>query len=89
MIRVSVHAHPGSKFASVGGSYDGALSVHVRARAIDGSATAEVLAAVADAFDVRTNAVTLLRGATSRTKLLAIEGDDRLLRARLEDLLRG
>jgi uncharacterized protein YggU (UPF0235/DUF167 family) len=44
---------------------------------------------VADAFDVRTNAVTLLRGATSRTKLLAIEGDDRLLRARLEDLLRG
>jgi uncharacterized protein YggU (UPF0235/DUF167 family) len=89
MIRVSVHTHPGSKVASVGGSHDGALSVHVRARAIDGLATAEVLEVVADAFDVRPNAVTLVRGATARTKLLAIEGDERRLRTRLEELLLG
>jgi uncharacterized protein YggU (UPF0235/DUF167 family) len=52
-------------------------------------ATAEVLEVVADAFDVRPNAVTLVRGATARTKLLAIEGDERRLRTRLEELLLG
>ncbi len=89
MIRVSVHVHPGSKVASVGGSYDGALSVHVRARAVDGAATAEVLKSLAEAFEVRANAVALVRGATSRTKAVSIEGDDRRLRERLEGLLRG
>jgi uncharacterized protein (TIGR00251 family) len=89
MIRVSVHVHPGSKVASVGGSYDDALSVHVRARAVDGAATAEVLKSLAEAFEVRTNAVALVRGATSRTKVVSIEGDDRQLRERLEGLLRG
>jgi hypothetical protein len=89
MIHVSVHVHPGSKVASVGGSYNGALSVHVRARAVDGAATAEVLKSLAEAFEVRTNAVALVRGATSRTKVVSIEGDDRQLRERLEGLLLG
>ena len=85
-MRLAVHVHPGSNVPSVGGSYAGALSVHVRARAVDGAATAEVLAAVAAAFGVRAGQVGLVRGATARDKTLSIEGDDLALAARLEQL---
>jgi len=43
---------------------------------VDGAATAAVLAAVAQAFQVRTRAVTLVTGATSRTKVLDVHIDD-------------
>ncbi len=86
-MRLAVHVHPGSKVPSVGGSYGGALNVHVRARAVDGAATNEVVKVVAAAFDVRTSQVALVRGATSRDKTLSIDGDDAALAARLEQLL--
>lgn len=87
MIRFSVHVHPGSRAPSVGGSYDGALSVHVKARAIEGAATGEVVAALAQAFDVRPGAVQCVRGAHSRNKLICVEGDDDGLTSRLNALL--
>jgi uncharacterized protein (TIGR00251 family) len=86
-MRVEVHVHPGSRHASVGGTYDGALVVRVRARAVDGAATSEVLDAVADAFHVRTAVVQLVRGRASRRKVLTIEGDDQALEHQLSLLL--
>ena len=86
-IRISVHVHPGSATPRVGGSHDGALVVRVRARAVDGLATAEVLERVAQAFNVRPRTVTLVRGAASRTKVLDVLGDDPVLLARYEQLL--
>jgi hypothetical protein len=87
MLRFSVHVHPGARASRVGGDYDGALNVHVRARAVDGAATAQVLSVLAEAFDVRVGAVHLLRGAHSRTKSVEIEGDEAALSARLAQLL--
>jgi uncharacterized protein YggU (UPF0235/DUF167 family) len=87
MIRFAVHVHPGSRTSSVGGSYDGALNVHVRARAVDGAATDEVLSALAQAFGARTNAVQCVHGGRSRTKFITIEGDDAALALQLRDLL--
>jgi uncharacterized protein YggU (UPF0235/DUF167 family) len=87
VIRFEVHVHPGSNVSSVGGSYDGALQVRVRARAIDGAATREVCSALADAFGVRTRAVHCERGAHSRTKLITIEGSDDVLEDTLTSLL--
>ena len=55
---------------------EAALVVAVSERAVDGAATAAVLAAVAQAFEVRTRAVTLVTGATSRTKVLDVDIDD-------------
>ncbi|MEO9180589.1 MAG: DUF167 family protein, partial [Acidimicrobiales bacterium] len=52
-MRISVHVHPGSSSTSVGGSYNGTLVAHVRARTVDGAATNAVLAALAQAFNVR------------------------------------
>jgi len=88
VIRFSVRVHPGSKAPTVGGCYDGALVVRVRARAADGAATAETCAALAEAFGVRPSAVRCEQGARSRTKVVAVEGRDDVLASRL-DVLRS
>lgn len=75
-MRVTVHVHPGSRRPGVGGEHGGALVVRVAERAVDGKATAAVLAAVADAFGVPARQVNLVRGATSRTKVLEVGGAD-------------
>jgi len=75
----------------VGGRYgdgsDAALVVAVTARTVDGAATAAVLKAVAAAFDVRLRDVTLISGATHRTKVLDVDVPESLGALRLRGLL--
>lgn len=73
-MRITVWVRPGSPRPRVGGDHGGALVVRVSPRAVDGQATAAALAAVAGAFGVRRSAVTLVAGATSRTKVLDVAG---------------
>jgi uncharacterized protein (TIGR00251 family) len=87
-MRVEVHVKPGASRTVVGGTHDGALVVRVTARAVDGKATEAVLAAVADALGVPAKDVTLVRGATSRRKLLEVAGGGEQLTARV-DVLRA
>jgi len=61
--------------------------VAVTARAVDGKATEAALRAVADAFDVRRRQVTLVTGATSRDKVVDIDGAEDELFARRAALL--
>jgi uncharacterized protein YggU (UPF0235/DUF167 family) len=75
-MRIAVRVRPGSARLGVGGEHDGALVVRVSARAVDGQATAAALAAVAAAFGVRRRAVTLVAGASSRTKIVEVAGAD-------------
>lgn len=90
-LRFPVRVKPGSSRVAVGGAYDGprgrALVVAVTARAEAGRATEAVLRAVAGALGVRRSAVSLVAGATSRDKILAVDADSARWRARLEDLL--
>jgi hypothetical protein len=83
-VRVPIRVRPGAGRTAVGGSHDGALVVRVAAPAVDGRATEAALAAVAAALGVRRRAVTLVTGATSRTKVVDVEGGDP---DRLRDLL--
>ncbi|MFZ1063845.1 MAG: DUF167 domain-containing protein [Acidimicrobiales bacterium] len=85
-MRVRVHVHPGSAQPGVGGSYDGALVVRVRARAREGAATQEALRGIADAFGLRVADVVVVRGAHSRHKLVDLRGDDDALAERLRAL---
>ncbi len=75
----------------MGGCYgepgEAVLVVAVTARAVDGGATAAVLSAVADAFEVPRREVGLVSGATSRTKVLEVTIDEARGQARLEQLL--
>jgi len=61
--------------------------VAVTARAVDGKATEAALRAVADAFDVKRRQVTLVTGATSRDKVVDIDGAEDELSARRATLL--
>jgi uncharacterized protein YggU (UPF0235/DUF167 family) len=71
-MRLTIRVHPGSRHPGVGGTHDGAVVVRVREPAVDGRATEAALTAVADALAVPRRAVTLLSGATTRTKILDI-----------------
>ncbi len=84
VIRVTIRVRPGAGRTLVGGEHAGALVVRVGARAVDGEATAAALAAVAAAFEVKRGAVTLVTGASSRTKVVDIAGGEP---SRLEQLL--
>lgn len=77
---------PGASRTAVGGSYDGRLVVAVTARAVEGAATEAVRRAVAEALGVPARDVTLVSGATSRSKVLEVPDG---LAARVEELLRG
>ncbi|GEM_PF-6261767 len=86
-LRVVVTVRPGSRVEHVGGARDGALVVRVRARAIDQAASRAAVAALVEAFGVRASAVRLERGATSRRKVVTIEGDANELARRCDRLL--
>jgi uncharacterized protein YggU (UPF0235/DUF167 family) len=73
-VRVAIRVRPGAGRTVVGGEHDGALVVRVSARAVDGKATEAALAAIAAAFGVRRSAVDLVTGATSRTKVIDVDG---------------
>jgi uncharacterized protein len=75
-VRVTIRVRPGSGRTAVGGSHDGALVVRVGERAVDGRATEAALAAVATALGVRRRQVRLVSGATSRTKVVEVDGGD-------------
>lgn len=90
-MRILLRVKPGASRTAVGGRYDGpggpALVVAVAARAVEGQATKAVLQAVATAFGVRRSAVTLVRGSTSRDKLVDVEGDETEIQSSLDRLL--
>ena len=83
VVRITVRVRPGSARPGVGGKHDGALVVRVSERAVDGRATAAALAAVAAAFGVRRHVVSLVAGASSRTKTLDVAGADQAVLDRL------
>lgn len=82
-VRFTIRVRPGSARTAVGGEHDGALIVRVTARAVDGRATEAALAAVAKALGVKRQAVTLVTGAASRTKVVEAEGADQAALRRL------
>jgi uncharacterized protein YggU (UPF0235/DUF167 family) len=87
-VRLAIRVKPGAARARVGGSYGdaGALVVAVTERAVDGKATAAALAALARALGVPRASVTLVTGAVSRDKVVAVADPPADLGARIEAL---
>jgi uncharacterized protein YggU (UPF0235/DUF167 family) len=88
-VRITLRVRPGAGRTVVGGSHDGALVVRVAARAVEGRATEAALAAVAEALGLRRREVTLVSGATSRTKVVEVPDADPAVGERLRALLGG
>jgi hypothetical protein len=74
-MRVEIYVRPGAARTEVGGDYDGVLVVRVREPADRGKATEASLRAVANALDLPRSVVKLVRGSTSRRKLIEICGE--------------
>lgn len=72
-LTVAIRVSPASSRTLVGGRRGDALVVRVTQAAVDGRATSAALEAVAEALGVRRGDVRLLRGATSRDKVVAID----------------
>lgn len=75
-LTIAVRVLPGAPRTAVGGSRGEALVVRVAAPPAEGRANVAALRALAAAFGVRRGDVTLLAGASSRHKLVRIEGDE-------------
>lgn len=73
-IVLRVRVTPGSRHSEVVGGVDGRLKVKLAARPVEGQANEELLRVIATWCGVRTSAVVLLRGATSRSKDLVVRG---------------
>lgn len=71
---IAVRVHPGAKLNAIGGMHAGALKVSITAPATDGRANDALIAFLAERLDVPRARVSLLAGATSRSKTLRIEG---------------
>jgi hypothetical protein len=72
-VRLEIHVRPSASSTTVGGEYDGLLVVRVVEPADEGRATDAALRAVAKALAVPRRSVTLVRGTSSRRKLIEIE----------------
>ena len=66
----------GGKDSILGWSQDGALRVRVRAAPVDGKANDGVVRLLSRALDLPSSRVSIARGATSRTKLVRLDGID-------------
>lgn len=92
--RAAIHVRPGARADRVGGSSpavrDGdlpVLRVRVRARPVEGAATAAAERAVAEALGVRGRQVRVVSGATSRDKVVEVTDPPADIRARWQALL--
>lgn len=72
-MRVEIRVKPGSKKGSlVQPSLTGELLVYVREPAVDGKANAAVIKLLADYYDVPKSCVSIVRGRTSRIKIIHV-----------------
>jgi uncharacterized protein YggU (UPF0235/DUF167 family) len=71
--RLALKVTPGARSESIS-IEDGRVLVKVRAKPQDGAANEAVLALLAEALGIATSRLRMLRGATSREKLVQIEG---------------
>lgn len=69
-----VRVHPGAKRNAVNGTHDGALKISLTTPPTDGRANEALIAFVAEHLRLPRARVTLLTGATSRSKTLRIAG---------------
>ena len=74
-MRLAVWGKPGSGRTEVGGDHGGALVVRVTEPVADGRANAAACRAVAEAFGIPRTDVQLVRGRTSRAKVLEVTGE--------------
>lgn len=83
MMTLAIHVQPRASRNAVVGWHGDALKVALTAPPVDGAANAALIAFIAEYFGLRRSQVSLLRGDSSRQKLLALAADPAKLAAKL------
>ncbi|MGI9117610.1 MAG: DUF167 domain-containing protein [Gaiellales bacterium] len=73
---VEVRLQPRGGRDAVLGERDGAVLIRIGAPPVDGKANAALIAFVAETLGVPKGAVAIVRGDTSRSKVIRVEGHD-------------
>ncbi len=74
MARLKLHVSPGAREDRIVGWREGSLRLKVRARPEKGGANEAVLRLLADRLGLPYAALSIIRGATSRDKLVQVDG---------------
>lgn len=74
---LSLHVQPGARRTEVAGVHGASLKIRLCAPPVDGKANVELRRFLAEAFGVPVRSVTLVRGETSRDKVVRIEAPAR------------
>jgi len=69
---LALHVQPGAKRSEFAGKHGDALKVKLGAPAVDGKANAELIRFLADAFGVPQRKIVIVRGETSRAKVVRV-----------------
>ncbi len=69
---ISVHAQPGAKKSAIAGLHGNALRIRIAAAPVEGKANDALTTFVAKALGVPRRAVTIVKGESSREKLLLV-----------------
>jgi uncharacterized protein (TIGR00251 family) len=72
-VQITVRVKPGSRKGPLVEADGGELTVYVQQRAVDGQANTGVIALLAKHFDVPKSRIEIIRGHSSRTKIVRIE----------------
>jgi uncharacterized protein (TIGR00251 family) len=72
-LRMAVHVQPGARVSEVLGEFGDALKIRLNAPAVDGKANEALIVFISEKLGLRQRDVRILRGNTSRQKLLDID----------------
>jgi uncharacterized protein (TIGR00251 family) len=71
---LTVRVHPGARRNAIAGTHDGAIKISLTTPPTDGCANAALIVFLADHLNIPRAHITLVTGATTRTKTLHLEG---------------
>jgi uncharacterized protein len=81
-VRVSIRVQPKASASAIVGLHGNALKVRLTAPPVDGAANDALVELLADTFGIPKRGVTIVTGASSRSKVVELEGvsEDRVRR---------
>jgi len=73
-VRVTVRVQPRASVTEIAGMYGDAVRVRLTAPPVDGAANAALVSFLAETFRIPRRAITIVSGASSRTKIVELAG---------------
>lgn len=80
----AVHVVPRASRSEIAGEYNGALRIRIAAPPVEGAANRELIRLLAKSFKLPQNAVAIVSGAGSKSKIVCVAGADA---SRLKELI--